>query len=234
MTLLSKVLLTIIFPVSLFAQQGAKSVDGTKSANVATETKDTATETKNRENEVDLRNEVFIGYGYASSFDILFPALKLYGTDSELAGYTERNMKVTGAFSAGWKYRLQKVASIGLTYSLGIIRGEVWWGTAQVNEYWGRVNGLHHSLAVECDFRYVTLPIIEVYTTVGLGVSISQHNFTARNPYEVNPPRKSVFYLPDFHVSLVGAKFGNERAGGFAELGFGYKGIINLGAYVRF
>jgi hypothetical protein len=221
MTLLSTFLLIISLPASLSAQEGATATAETAgSAGTA--------------GSVGHRSEIFVGYGYATSYDIMFPALKLYGTHSTLAGYSERNMRITGAFSVGYKYRFEKVASLGLTYSLGTLKGDVWWGTAQMSEFWGTVCGEHHSLALECDFRYLMKPVFELYSTVGLGVSYSQHKFTPQSPYEANPPRKERFVLPNFHVSLVGIKVGSDRVGGFAELGFGYKGILNLGAYVRF
>jgi hypothetical protein len=179
--------------------------------------------------DIVYRNEIFVGYGAPGNSDILIPLLKMYGTAMTLGGYNEKNMKATGAFSVGYKYRFDKVASLGATYSVGVNTGDVYWSS----DYWGKFRGTHHTIAVECDFRYITRKIVNLYSTVGLAATFSCHKYTSADP---NDQRLDPFnfILPDFHVSLIGVKVGGYRFGGFAELGLGYKGIVHFGAYVRF
>jgi hypothetical protein len=174
-------------------------------------------------------HEIFAGYGAPSNSDILIPLFKMFGTAATLGGYTEKNMRATGSFSVGYKYRFEKVASLGATYSVGVNTGDVFWSS----DYWGKFRGTHHTIAVECDFRYMTREIVNLYSTVGLAATFSRHQYTPQDPNDqkLDPFR---FVMPDFQVSLIGIKVGSYRVGGFAELGLGYKGIINFGAYVRF
>jgi hypothetical protein len=160
----------------------------------------------------------------------MFPALRIEGTHSSLAGYRERGMKRTGALSVGYKYRFDKVVSLGATYIYGGINGDVYVG----DEYWGKSVSNHHTLAVECDFRYLTRKVVNLYSTLGLGGVLMRQTITPSAENRADGRESWGMPFVDFHVSLIGLQLGGYRFGGFAELGVGYKGIVNFGAYARF
>ncbi len=99
-------------------------------------------------------------------------------------------------------------------------------------EYWGRSVTSHHSLAVECDFRYLTRRVVNLYSTVGLGGTFLRQRGTPLDPREDKTSVGGRFV--DFQLSLIGVKLGGYRFGGYAELGVGYKGMFSFGAYARF
>lgn len=184
---------------------------------------------KSAPNSVVYRSEFSIGYGAPTTSDLIFPLFKMIGTVATLGGYTEKNLKISGAVHAAYKYRFDRVASLGATFVYGGSCSEVWWA----NEKWGKSHENHYTLALECDFRYLTRRVVNLYSTVGLAATYSTHKFISDDPNDQQLKRAG-FVLPDFHVSLIGIKVGGYRFGGFAELGAGYKGIFNCGMYVRF
>ena len=230
-TLLLLLLVIIVSAASLHAQAPATATPAATKTTTPATAPPTAVEPAPEipKNAVVYHSEIFVGYGAPTNSDIIVPLLKMFGTVATLGGYSEQNVKMRGALSVGYKYRFDKVASLGLTYAFGTSSGDVYWS----NEFWGRSRGVHHTIAVECDFRYITRRVVNLYSTVGLAATIARINFTSNDPndQQLAPFR---FTLPDFHVSLIGVKVGGYRFGGFAELGMGYKGIINFGAYVRF
>lgn len=187
-----------------------------------------AAKVKTQKNAVVYHHEVFAGYGVLSTNDILAPTFKVLLTIFTLGGYNEQNMSMSGALMVGYKYRFNKVASLGATYAFGSASGDAFKG----NTPWGKATSQHHTFAAECDFRYLTRKVVTLYSTVGLGATYYAHTLT---PVDTNEKvMKDCIIHPNFHISLLGAKLGTYRAGGFVELGVGYKGILNFGAYVRF
>jgi hypothetical protein len=80
--------------------------------------------------------------------------------------------------------------------------------------------------AFEVQFRYVNNGPFQMYSGLGLGVTYGMEQFTAATDNITSGDRTMI--LPGYQVNLVGVRFG-KRLGGFAEFGFGYKGIVNFG-----
>ena len=218
------VALSVIFfaPVSAFAQNGTAPLkqDG------ATSLKQDAPKPSNA---VVYRNEFSVGYGFPNTSDVIFPLFKVIGSVVTLSGYSEKNLKIRGGLHVAYKHRFDRIASLGVTFAYGSVGGNVWWG----NDYWGKSHEDHYTLALECDFRYLTRRVVNLYSTVGVAATYSTHRFTSADPRD-QQLKPVCFVLPNAHVSLIGVKVGGYRFGGFAELGVGYKGVFNCGVYVRF
>lgn len=187
-------------------------------------------------NAVVYHHEIFVGYGLYGLNDMLVGFSAGLGTIFSLGRYVERNISRTGTIMVGYKYRFNRTISLGATYAYGSLRGESWGYTeSDVPERrpLELLDDHYHTLNVECDFRYLTRKVVTLYSTVGLGISYFGRT---THPYDTlhEDVSRSSFLFPNFHLSAVGVKVGGYRAGGYAELGFGYKGILNIGAYVRF
>jgi len=93
------------------------------------------------------------------------------------------------------------------------------------------VNRYYMTFAVEPKFNYISKPAFQLYGYLGLGATIvtfANANFDDGSQAEIS--RVPYFNV---HVTPIGARFGKEF-GGFVELGYGYKGIINAGVSYRF
>ncbi|MFT7073036.1 MAG: hypothetical protein ACJAX3_002028, partial [Patiriisocius sp.] len=73
------------------------------------------------------------------------------------------------------------------------------------------------TFALETDYRYVSKPSFQMYSGVGLAYFTSDE-------YNTNL---------SFQVNALGFRVGKKLAA-YAELGFGYRGMINVGASLQF
>jgi hypothetical protein len=177
-------------------------------------------------NAVVYHHEMSADYGFSSTNDVVSTLVSALVTVTTLTGINEQNFKYTGNFALAYKYRFNRVASLGAIYAFGSQSADIYTGQT----FWGKRHSSYHTLAVECDFRYLTRKVVTLYSTLGAGATL----YTRADTQEGGDKSKASIVLPNIQVSLVGAKIGTYRAGGMVELGFGYKGIINVGAYVRF
>jgi len=86
----------------------------------------------------------------------------------------------------------------------------------------------------ELEVPYYIQHGLKLYMVVGLGARFSSANIsdlsTAYAPYTHPEPN---VVIPALQYTPIGVRFGTG-IGGFAELGWGYKGIINAGFFMKF
>jgi hypothetical protein len=114
----------------------------------------------------------------------------------------------------------------GVALGYGANKSKVYY----VGQYSGELTRTFYTLAAEVELRYVNKGIIQVYSGVGLGFTFGQETLsaTAAHPTESS----GNLYRPAFQLNVAGIRIGNKIAG-FAEFGYGYKGIVNLGLSVQ-
>ncbi|MBS1688232.1 MAG: hypothetical protein JSS96_05875 [Bacteroidetes bacterium] len=89
-------------------------------------------------------------------------------------------------------------------------------------------------ISPEFEVPYYTARNVSLYSIVGLGIrssyadiqDLSHHSFSGG----VHPVPHTI--TPAFQYTPIAVRVGN-RIGGLAELGWGYKGIINLGLFCK-
>ena len=65
-----------------------------------------------------------------------------------------------------------------------------------------------------------------MYSGLGVGVTAGKEEFTAETAGLNSDSRTMI--LPGYQINLAGVRFG-KRLGVYLELGYGYKGIMNIG-----
>lgn len=80
------------------------------------------------------------------------------------------------------------------------------------------------TIALEGDYRYINKDIFQMYSGLGLGYTFRKDTY---NP-DIGPEQTNNINHFNFQLTAVGVRFG-KSLGGFMELGFGYKGILNFG-----
>lgn len=78
-----------------------------------------------------------------------------------------------------------------------------------------------HSVMYNMQFYYYNAPKFAFYCDLGVGASLV-----------TDADRNGVQVVPNAGIYPIGLKFG-DQAGAFAELGYGYKGFINFGAFIK-
>ena len=94
-----------------------------------------------------------------------------------------------------------------------------------------KVNRRYMTFAVEPTFNYMCRPSLQLYGYVGLGGTVVSFSNTKFD----DGTSTNVSRLPfiNAHITPIGIRFG-KALGGFAEFGYGYKGILNVGISCRF
>lgn len=87
-----------------------------------------------------------------------------------------------------------------------------------------------YTVALEGKYLYLNEEDFRLYGLAGLGYSFNQQ--------EIQKPAEWTDFLVEKHhfnghISPVGVEVGRQLSG-FAEAGFGYKGVLNLGLHYRF
>ncbi|MGN6566726.1 MAG: hypothetical protein ACTHJ0_02175 [Flavipsychrobacter sp.] len=87
-------------------------------------------------------------------------------------------------------------------------------------------------IAPEITIGYLTQPGLKLYMLVAMGARISSANIDISGNTSYGRPEPNVI-IPALQYTPIGVRFGSG-IGGFAELGWGYKGIINAGFFMKF
>ena len=90
----------------------------------------------------------------------------------------------------------------------------------------------YYTMAVDFNCNYYKNNICQLYGNVGVGTTLLHVPEGSRTYYKIDYKQTSFFF--NVHVSPFGVRVGSKTVGGFAEIGYGYKGLLNLGLYVKF
>lgn len=178
-------------------------------------------------------HEFRVGYGVASSNRLLNTKHGIFGTDwkQQFSDIKSVNVSSTsGTITFGYRYQVSRIR-IGLAgayekingkYTLSDSNGDV--STNGKNTYW--------TIAADAQFSYFKLPkgIVELYWGASAGVAFESQGLSLKALADDAKNRSRFAY----QVVPVGVSVGIPWIGAYAELGFGYRGIFNLGAYIRF
>ena len=81
-------------------------------------------------------------------------------------------------------------------------------------------------------FTYYQTPVVQLYSGLSLGVRMNIESKKATLPFDSFAPTIGNVGVA-FQATAFGVRFG-KQVYGFAELGCGYKGILNVGIGARF
>ncbi|GEM_PF-585310 len=131
-----------------------------------------------------------------------------------------------GSLHAGYKYRFTDRLGLGglLAYDYSYDKGEL--SGVEVGKFYKN----HYTLAFEADYNYVVSDKFKMYALAGLGGTLYTLRYKDFDDSRKNDSDATPYFT--FQITPVGLKFG-KNIGGFLEFGFGYRGIINAGAFIR-
>lgn len=176
-------------------------------------------------NAQNSKHEISGGVGIGTSIELVDIFSDLFSSALTAGGYSADNSSYSGGIYLGYKYLVQPKIGIGgsLIYehsSSDIFVNQVRDGKEKTNYY---------TIAAEADYRYINKTNFTIYSGLGIGYTVFSEKYTPDSGEETNSDTGNI----NFQVTAIGAKFGN-KIGGYAEAGFGYKGILAIGAFVRF
>ncbi|UFH52808.1 hypothetical protein [Spirosoma sp. KNUC1025] len=168
------------------------------------------------------RTEVYAGYGLLTAQDLLTGFSSTLAA-SLLPGYVERiDAKGFGAAYAGFDYFVGRRVSLGIQLNY-----------AQYDESYKLTNNTSSTLKtsyltpmVRSKLAWVRNPGFSVYSSVAVGATFIQ----SKNETSGSQTDKTTGLA--FHISPLGIRVGNAVAL-FAEVGFGFQGLVTAGLSIR-
>lgn len=94
---------------------------------------------------------------------------------------------------------------------------------------------LNFMVLPSAEFVYFKRRLVELYGGVGAGVSLLRHTESGQTEMGKKAAKKADLTTSfAYQVNPIAVRVGNNRIGGFAELGFGYKGFLTAGINLKF
>ncbi len=177
----------------------------------------------------ERKNELSISYGLATINDLgeifsnLFAdaIISAFGPDA-----VSTDTKLSGAFLLTYQHHFSNVISAGPVIGYEKLTDEI-----SVNKSpAGKINHNAFTFAAEGRINYVNKDSFGMYLGLGAGISSISSKTTSDKAGNEDPDSSSGF---TFQVTGLGIRVG-DRLAASAELGFGYRGLVNLGVSYRF
>lgn len=84
-----------------------------------------------------------------------------------------------------------------------------------------------YTLAAETSYTFLKKDRVNLYALLGAGASFGKVKQTKYATAEVSRSQGTIF---NFQITPIGVRYG-KRWGGFAEVGFGYRGVLSFGIF---
>ncbi len=190
---------------------------------------------KNMVRDVDYfpRSEIYLQYGTPSLMElttILSPNFHDEVTNGET-----RNHKFSGIAAIGYNFFVHPRVSIGLDFGYGYGSSDMYisdvdeFGPAGEPEFMCRAVVMNYSCHLSGAFTYWQQGPMECSGALYLGVNYMDESVRDAVSDELEPNDHLNF---SFHITAVKFRYG-DMVGGFAELGFGYRGLLNVGLSIK-
>ena len=160
-------------------------------------------------------NQIVDAFGSSIS-SIIFPG---YSTLEETSSLSEFRLAYAFTPKERWSY--------GVAFSYSKIEYDIKTNNTKVGEQ----TSSYYTFAGETTYSYINKEKIKLYALVGLGATINSTERQTDSETSVEDDTNDTFF--NFQITSIGFRYG-KKWGGFAEAGFGYRGIISFGAFYKF
>lgn len=171
------------------------------------------------------KHEISASYGMVTVDQIADIFAQVLVVVLTLGNFEMDNQDYSGAWFLTYKYGVSYRLDLGLTAGLDRVKGNLLWD----DELQGTFRQGHYTTAAEMTYRWVKKDLFTLYSGLGLG-----YTFTSiiTDPIAGESEKTNSGHATG-QMNLLGLRIG-KKFGVFTEFGFGYKGIINLGASYKF
>ena len=174
----------------------------------------------------DRAHEISVSVGAGTIYDFLELYSDVFATVFTLGYYQETNQTNSPAIGVSYKYYLTKRFSLGGDFTYQSMTADAVTGGNPA----GTIDKAYYSLAARADFNYIAKPVFKLYSGIGLGYCQYNQKYS---PIDGGSQDTSDAGLLAVQLNAIGLKFGG-KLGGFLELGYGYRGVVNVGLFAAF
>lgn len=190
---------------------------------------------KNRVRDVDYfpRSEIYLQYGTPSLMSLT--TIMSPNFHDEVSNGETRNHKFSGIAGVGYNFFLHPRVSVGLDFGVGYGSADMYMtdhsetGPAGDPRYVCRAAIMNYDCHISGSFVYWQQGAMECSGALYLGVNYMDESVVNAASDELVPNDHMNF---SFHITAVKFRYG-DMIGGFAELGFGYRGLLNVGLSIK-
>lgn len=180
------------------------------------------------------RNEVYLQYGTPSIVEIT----TLLSSEYKSMGYKgdSRNHKFSGIVAVGYNFHVLPRFSIGVDADFGYGSADMYITDSDMHPikdpiFICRTTVKSYSAHLSAAYTYWQHGPMECSGALYLGVTYKDESVVNGNTdYVVPEPNDGINF--SYHITAVKFRYG-ETFGGFAELGFGYRGLVNVGLSIK-
>ena len=142
--------------------------------------------------------------------------------------YKTKNHTYSGASYVNFSYAIKNNFLIGAEVVYQRISKDIY----LVNDKDGRQVDNSFTIGANAKYSYISNPKFRMYSGLAAGYNTIQANFDPEkgSTSKATKGNKGAF---GYHLTAFGFRYG-KKAAVLAELGFGYKGIINIGFNYKF
>ncbi|MDA9201939.1 hypothetical protein N9O58_03435 [Flavobacteriaceae bacterium] len=173
--------------------------------------------------------ELTLGYGTVTTNEILDVILNDFLLSGLTGGlYKTKNHTYSGASYVNFSYAIKNNFLIGAEVVYQRISKDIY----LVNDKDGRQVDNSFTIGANAKYSYISNPKFRMYSGLAAGYNTIQANFDPEkgSTSKATKGNKGAF---GYHLTAFGFRYG-KKAAVIAELGFGYKGILNVGFNYKF
>ncbi|MDR2038802.1 MAG: porin family protein [Bacteroidales bacterium] len=173
----------------------------------------------------DRRNELELGIGIWNTNEILNTFSDMI-ISSLPAGIKMDDDNSLGSIHLGYRYRFTERLGMGGLFAYDYSTGKGILNGREEGKFYKR----HYTLALEADYVYIRKKNFRMYGLAGVGGTLYNLDYKDHTDKSQNDSDTTPYFT--FQITPVGLRFGSW-IGGFLELGFGYRGILNAGFFIN-
>ena len=182
-------------------------------------------------------HEMYIQYGTPSVLELATTLTK--GFKSVNAGVTGNfgNYKFSGIPAIGYNYSFSEKVSGGIYAGFGYTSADLFLLSDKSGPFKNpvkvcRVKVMSYTAQLMGQFVYWTYGALECSGAIYLGVSYMDEELSDVNSSLSETPKINDRAEVSYHLTAIKVRYG-ETIGVFAELGFGFRGLVNVGLSIK-
>lgn len=173
------------------------------------------------------RSEIDASYGVVTTNQLFNIFKDIVSVVFTFGNYDKTNTDYTGGWFLDYKFAPTRNLLLGVGVGIDGASGDL----EDDDVVYGSYTSSYTTVALGFDYRYLNQEWVQLYSGLGTGITFSSDKGTIFDTGVTEKSGNTPYF--NFQLNLLGVRVGKSLAG-FAELGFGYKGMINAGISYSF